>query len=490
MAKLNFIAFDLGATSGRTILGTLDTESENLETRELTRFPNAISFYSGKSYWNLISLYNSIKEGLRVSARQGIEIASAGIDTWGVDFVCFDSEGNPIGNPRAYRDAALNNAPEHFFNEKMSASELYSRTGIQHLNFNTVFQLNEYSGSFPLKHAAKILFIPDALSFMLTGNAVTEYTIASTGALINPETRTLEPEILKAAGVALEKFAPVVEPGTKIGYITEDICSETGIGNIPVIAVAGHDTASAVAAIPTPDSNYAYLSSGTWSLMGIESTKPIINEITEKENITNEGGIDGTVRVLKNITGMWIIEQCLRSWEKEGICYTYPQVVELAENTPAFTAFINPDDHMFSAPDDMPKAIIEYCKKTGQHAPNTHGEFLRVIFESLALKYRHILNIFRKISLNPINRLHVIGGGSRNALLNRFTADAIGIPVVAGPAEASALGNIMLQAKAAGAVKDLSQMRNILIKNTDTTVYEPNDTESWDNAYSRFSHLM
>lgn len=490
MPKLNFIAFDLGATSGRTILGTLDTETEKLETRELTRFPNAIFGYGGKSYWNLFSLYNSIKEGLKCAASENVNPVSAGIDTWGVDFVCFDEDATPIGNPRAYRDTALTGAPERFFKNSMPSSELYRRTGIQHLDFNTVFQLAEYAESFPVRTAAKILFMPDALSLMLTGKAVTEYTIASTGAVVNAYTRELDPEIMEKTGVMIDKFAPVVEPATSIGTITPDIAVETGIGEIPVIAVAGHDTASAVVAIPSPDTNFAYLSSGTWSLMGIETKNPVINEITERENITNEGGVDGTFRVLKNITGMWIIEQCLQSWKRKGINYSYPEVVALAAAAPAFKSFINPDDPCFTAPADMPAAIEDYCRRTSQTVPENQGEFLRIVFESLALKYRHILNIFRSVAENPIDRLHVIGGGSRNELLNQFTADAIGIPVFAGPAEASALGNIMVQAQAAGAVSDLAAIRRIMAKNITLRVYNPAGTAVWDEAYSRFRHLM
>jgi len=488
MAILNFLAFDLGATSGRTILGTLDTVSEKFETKELTRFPNAIINFAGRSYWDLLYIYNAIKDGLRAAAKS--DIVSAGIDTWGVDFVCFDNEGNPIGNPRAYRDSALMGAPGRFFKSKMPASELYGKTGIQHLDFNTVFQLSEYSRTFCVQNASRILFIPDALSYMLTKKAVTEYTIASTGAIINAISRKTDPDVIAATGITPEKFAEVVEPGTPIGKISADIAAETGIGEIPVIAVAGHDTASAVAAIPSPDSDFAYLSSGTWSLMGIETKSPVINDVTELENITNEGGVEGTVRVLKNITGMWIVEQCLQAWKREGISYTYPQVVDLAASAPSFKAFINPDDSCFTAPADMPAAIVGYCNRTNQPAPDNHGEFLRIVFESLALKYRHTLDIFRSISEHPIKRLHVIGGGSRNELLNRFTSDAIGIPVVAGPAEASALGNIMVQAQAAGAVSGLAQIRHILAKNIQLTTYEPQDTATWDSAYKKFRHLM
>lgn len=489
MAILKFLAFDLGATSGRTILGILDTISKKLTTEELTRFPNGIINCSGRSYWNLLSLYESIKEGLRKGAAQG-EITSCGIDTWGVDFVCFDESGIPLGNPRAYRDAALAGAPGRFFRTEMSAGDLYEKTGIQHLDFNTVFQLSEYRNTTPLRCAARILFMPDALSYMLTGNAVTEYTIASTGAVINAGSREIDVDILNAAGVRPEKFAAVVNPGTVVGRISEEMCRETGIGPVNVVAVAGHDTASAVAAIPAKDADFAYLSSGTWSLMGIETASPVINDVTVRENITNEGGVDGTIRLLKNITGMWILEQCICCWKREGKDYSYPEIVGMASGAPAFKAVVNPDDSCFTSPSDMLQAIRDYCRRTGQPEPQTNAEFIRTIFESLALKYRYVLNIFRSLSEHPVNRLHVIGGGSRNALLNQFTADAIGIPVVAGPAEASALGNIMLQAQSAGSVSGLREIRDILSANIETVTFVPRDTEAWNQAYDKFSYLF
>lgn len=466
-----FIAFDLGATSGRSVLGEL-TEEGKLTMKELTRFPNRMMPLDGHLHWNIYSLYEELKRGLREVAGLGITPTSIGIDTWGVDYVCLAPDGSIIGLPYAYRDVQTIGADGRFFENVMSASELYRRTGIQHMGFNTVFQLNEHRNDFGHLNASKFVFLPDALAYMLTGNIVTEYTIASTGSIVNAAARQLDVDVLSAVGTESSKFGPMVEPGHVIGNLKPEIAEETGLGTIPVVAVAGHDTASAVAAIPATDRNFAYLSSGTWSLMGIETDAPVINETTEKYNITNEGGVEGTTRLLKNITGMWIVEQCLRQWKSEGTDYTYPQMVELAENSKAI-CIIDPDDSSFTAPANMVAAIDDYCRATNQSAPATHGEYLRSIFESLARKYARTLDIFRGLSEYPIERLHVIGGGSRNAFLNQLTADACGIPVIAGPAEATALGNIMIQAIASGAVKDIAEMRRIIAGNIETVTYYP-----------------
>lgn len=466
-----FIAFDLGATSGRCVLGELRGK-ESLSMKELTRFPNQMMPMNGHLYWNIYSLYDELKRGLREVAKSGITPASIGIDTWGVDYVCIASDGSIIGLPYAYRDAQTLGASQRFFKNVMSASQLYGRTGIQHLDFNTVFQLNEHRSDFSHRNASRYVFLPDALAYMLTGNAVTEYTIASTGALIDARRHCLDEEVLEAVGCDASKFGPLVMPGAVVGMLKEDIAAEVGLQQVPVISVAGHDTASAVAAIPAEDRNFAYLSSGTWSLMGIETDAPVINAVTETHNITNEGGVEGTVRLLKNITGMWIIEQCLKRWKSEGIAYSYPEMVALAESSKT-VCIIDPDDSSFTAPSNMVEAIDNYCRATGQTMPSTHGEYIRSIFDSLADKYAKTLDVFRGLSEYPIDRLHVIGGGSRNAFLNQVTAEACGIPVVAGPAEATAIGNIMIQAMAAGEVANLAEMRKVIAGNIETETYYP-----------------
>lgn len=481
MKEKHYIAFDLGATSGRTILGTL-TEEGKLTTEELTRFPNHMLEIDGHLFWNIFSLYEHLLDGLREAALRGIKPESIGIDTWGVDIAYISPDGNIMELPYAYRDKETFGASKRFFNNVMPADKLYNRTGIQHMDFNTIFQLNERRDHFSQTHAAIIAFLPDALIYLLTGAKVTEYTIASTGEMLNPSTRKIDSELLSVAGVNPEQFSPVVEPGTVVGTLSESIAESTGIGRVPVVAVASHDTASAIAPIPAEDKNFAYLSSGTWSLMGIETESPVINETTRKENITNEGGVFGTIRLLKNITGMWILEQCLKKWKQQGKTYCYSDLAPLAETAPPFKAFINPDDQAFVSPADMPEAIADFCRKTGQPVPETDAEYVRLIFESLALKYRYVLDIFKRCAENPIEKLHVIGGGSRNALLNQLTANAIGLPVIAGPAEASAIGNILMQT----GCQSLGELREISRRNIQTTAFVPCDTDLWNQAYTRF----
>lgn len=476
-----YVAVDLGATSGRTILGSIDSQGV-LATEEIHRFPNHMVDIAGHLYWNIYSLYENIVESLRIIGARGIRPRSMGIDTWGVDVVCVAPDGSIMGLPHAYRDCDTAGAAQRFFDEVMSADELYRTTGIQHLDFNTIFQLYIHHNDWDMRHAESILFMPDALSYMLTGRKVTEYTIASTGAILDPATRTVNRALVEKAGIDPSKFAPVVEPGTVIGTLLPPIAELTGVGEIPVVAVAGHDTASAIAPIPAASAGFAYLSSGTWSLMGIETPGPVINDSTLANNITNEGGVYGTIRLLKNITGMWVVEQCLRRWERDGVCYTYPQIVDMARSAEPFKAFIDTDAPDFVSPADMPAAIVEYCRRTGQEAPATHGEFIRLIFESLAMRYRRVLSILSENAAGPVEVLHVIGGGSRNALLNQFTADAIGIPVIAGPAEASAIGNIMMQA----GHPSLRALRDMVIPNIDTVRYEPAYTPAWDAVYQRY----
>lgn len=484
-----YIAFDLGATSGRTILGTLGSDG-SLSIEELTRFPNKMLAIHGRLHWNIYSLFDHIKEGLRVAAARGILPSSIGIDTWGVDFGCIAADGSIAALPRAYRDASTVGAHERFFRDVMSAHDLYSMTGIQHMGFNTIFQFNEQRETFAIRHAEKIAFLPDLLAYLLTGNLVTEYTIASTGSLLDPASRTFATGLLSRVGLDESRFGAMVEPGTVVGMLTSEVARETGIGEVPVVAVAGHDTASAVAAIPAEGENWAYLSSGTWSLMGIESRVPVINELTETYNITNEGGVDGTVRLLKNITGMWLVEQCLKSWKEKGVSYSYPEMVKLANEAEPFVCFLDPDASDFVCPADMPAAIDSFCDATGQRKPASHGEYLRAIFESLALTYRKVLDIFREVSPNPIEKLHVISGGSRNALLNSFTASATGIPVIAGPAECSALGNIMIQARADGVVGSLQEMRRIIGRASAPQTVMPKDRDMWEEAYKNFREII
>ena len=483
----NFLAIDLGATSGRSIIGKVG--AGKIEMKELTRFPNNIRKVRNHYYWNIFDLFEEVKKALKTCAKEGVKVESIGIDTWGVDFVMIGDDGNILGLPYAYRDPHTEGAPQEYFEKILPREQVYGLTGIQIMDFNSLFQIYAMrkENSAVLKSAKNLLFMPDALSYLLTDRMVTEYTIASTSQILNPYTKQMEAQLLDPVGLWPGTFPEIVMPGAVIGTLTDDIAAETGAGKLPVVAVAGHDTASAVAAVPAKNERFAYLSSGTWSLMGIETKDPIINETSMKLNFTNEGGVDGTTRFLKNITGMWLLEECRRIWEsEEGVTYSYPELVQMAYSVDAFHSLIDPDDAVFAHPKSMPKAIKTYCEKTGQKVPETHSEFVRAIFDSLALKYRYVLDMLRSVAPFAIDVLHVIGGGSQNDLLNQFTANAIGIPVVAGPSEATAIGNIMMQAQASGMVSSLWQMRELIASSIYTQTFQPEQPALWADVYERF----
>ncbi len=482
--NLNFLAIDIGAGSGRAILGTI--QNEKIELKEVNRFSNPMIEVNDLLYWDILYLYDQIIKSIIKVNNTGVDIASIGIDTWGVDYVCFGSDGKPLRMPSTYRNINTAGAPERFYS-KIAKKELYRKTGIQIMDFNTLFQLDtqlhEKSSIYPL--IDKILFTPDALSYMLTGNMVTEYTIASTSQLINPYKRDFDTEILESIGLSKDHFAPIVFSGKEIGKINNSVKKATGLQNISVVAVAGHDTASAVLAVPAENENFAYLSSGTWSLMGIESKEPVINDETYSLNITNEGGADGSIRLLKNICGMWLIEQCRKEWEKVRPV-SFDEIIDAAAQTTPYTSLINPDAKCFANPDSMIDTIQEYCRDTNQYIPQTIGEISRCIYESLAFRYKQVLMNLQKLADFPIQKLHIIGGGSKNNMLNQFTANATGIPVIAGPSEATAVGNILMQAKASGIVDNKSEMRKIVRNSTSLEVFNPVDIKLWDENYQRY----
>ena len=469
MNTSNYFAVDLGATSGRTIISVFD--GHKIKMRELTRFSNPMIPVGGHLYWDLPGLYNEVLLGLKKAADEGIAVDSIGIDTWGCDFAFFGKDGQLLGLPHCYRDRHTEEAQEKFF-EKMPAAEVYSRTGIQFMDFNSLFQLDTLmrNGSSALECADKILFIPDALIYMLTGKAICEYTVASTSQMLNPETGDLDLRILEVLGLSREKFGDITRPGTVVGCLTDQVREATGLGAVPVVAVAGHDTASAVAAVPALDREYAYLSCGTWSLLGIESDKAIITEDSFRENFTNEGGIEGTTRFLKNICGLWLFEQSRK--EFRDVPESVGELVALCE-TSSYDGLIDPDDPSFTAPASMTSAIREYCLSHGQEAPQTPADFCRCIFRSLAKRYREVVDILQGMCGFPINRLHVIGGGSQNRYLMQYAADALGMPVICGPVEGTALGNVLMQLKAAGKVADLRQMREVAAASVDLVKYLP-----------------
>ena len=480
--KKQFLAFDCGATSGRAVLATFE-DGRAFSMEEVYRFPNQVLEVGGRYYWNVWSIYEHFVTCLKQLGRQGVRLDSIGIDTWGVDFGCVAPDGTLLGLPRAYRDSYTSGVPEKVY-EKIPREELYAATGIQIMDFNTIFQLyaQTAAGDAALGAAECILFMPDLLSFLLTGYRVCEYTDASTSGMMDQASRQFNIRLLRRLGIRHDMLLPIVQPGTQVGVLRPSLAEETGLGPVPVIAVAGHDTASAIAAVPASDERFAYLSSGTWSLMGIEVPGPIINEASATANFTNEGGIDGTTRFLKNITGMWLLEQCRKRWKADGKDYSYAQLVEMARSEAAFPGRINPDDPRFANPSDMP-AEIQASLRHGRPHEERHGrpdrpsftdaQLVSCIYHSLADRYKDVLALLQGFAPFPIERLHVIGGGSANELLNQWTADALGIPVIAGPTEATAIGNIMLQARTAGLVADRWQMRRLIAEAFAVRTFEP-----------------
>ena len=486
--KKYFFAVDLGATSGRTIVGSLC--DGKIEQEELTRFNNNLIETGGHVYWDIYALYSEIINGLKIAAKRGIEIASIGIDTWGCDFLCIAADGAVLRNPLAYRDPHTVGVMEKFFDKAVDKQTVYAKTGIQFMNFNSLFQLYAMreAGNSALANADKILFIPDALGYMLTGNAVCEYTVASTSQLLNPMTKDLDADLLASLGIARDRFGKMVMPGTVVGTLTPEVQRLTGLGAVPVVAVAGHDTASAVAAVPAANEHFAYLSSGTWSLMGIETRNAVINARSSELNFTNEGGIDGTTRFLKNICGMWIYERCRKEFVDAPQSHADLQAEAMAQQP--FRCLVNPDDAAFANPPSMIGAIQDYCRTTGQYVPQGYAEIIRCVFDSLSLRYRQVFTWLKEFADFPLDTLYIIGGGSLNNYLNQMTANSCGVTVKAGPQEATAIGNIMLQAKAAGIVNDIWEMRGIIANSVEQRVFEPQDKALWNEAYDKFLKVI
>ena len=440
------LAFDCGATSGRAMLGTFADGEFKME--EVYRFPNQILEIGGKYYWNVYGIYEHLLRCLTELARQGVRLDSIGIDTWGVDFGLLAEDGTLLSLPRAYRDPYTVGIPEKVF-ATVPREELYALTGIQTMDFNSIFQLYalKESGVSALSHAKKLLFMPDLLSYFLTGKAVCEYTIASTSGMVNAYTRQFDKQLLERLGLPTDLLLPLVQPGTAVGTLIPAIAKNTGIGEVPVVAVAGHDTASAVAAVMGAGSHAAYLSSGTWSLMGIVVAEPVLTPRAAELNFTNEGGTEGTTRLLKNITGMWLVEQCRKAWNIAGRDYSYAEMTGMAEWAKGYAGRINPDDPRFANPANMDAEIRQALVEGGYKEPKDDAEMLSCIYHSLADRYAEVLGMLRELAPFEIEQLNIIGGGSANKLLNRWTEEAIGIPVVAGPTEATAIGNLKVQRK-------------------------------------------
>ena len=476
MNKTFHLAIDLGATSGRTILASFD--GKKVDMQEIARYNYPMLPLGSHQYWNLPLIYEHIIGSMKKCAETLAQMPGAprlstiGIDTWGCDVAYFYKDGSIAGLPYCYRDPHTVGAVDRFCAESMPKEEVYERTGIQFMDFNTLFQLDTIRRHNPelLEAADKILFIPDALSYMLTGNAICERTVASTSQMLNPNTGDLDEVLLAKIGLPRSKFGPITEPGTEIGTLLPRLAELTGLGEVPVVAVAGHDTASAVAAVPSPDSAFAYLSCGTWSLLGIESDGPIISGKSLEYNFTNEGGVDGTIRFLKNICGLWLFERCRAEFKDAPKDVAALAALCLESD---IESIINPDDPSFANPESMTKAIDDYCAATGQRRPEAPADYIRIIYRSLAHRYGEITGWLRELSPVEIKRLHVIGGGSRNQHLMQMAADILGIPVVAGPAECTALGNVLMQLRAAGSLGSLGEMRQVAVDSTETITFNP-----------------
>jgi sugar (pentulose or hexulose) kinase len=482
----NYLAFDLGAESCRAVVGNLD-DGNKLQIKLLHRSPNGMINVRGNLHWDILGIYHEMLTGIRTCvALCGGNTESIGIDTWGVDFGLFDEKGMMIGNPIAYRDRKRMLVMDEVL-AKIPARKLYELTGIQIGYVNSIFQLYAFAreNNPQLKIAKDLLFIPDIFNYFFTGNKATEFSFATTSQLYNTRTNSWEKEIFTKLGVSRGIMQKVVPHGTVIGKVNTEMCGETGLGEIPVIAVGSHDTASAVAACPLPGDNAAYISSGTWSLMGIESKQPIINDNAFKYNITNEGGICGTFRVLKNLTGLWLLQEYHRQEEKAQE-YTYAELSNIGINTASIRSVIDPDATQFIKPGSMSGAIADYCRSNGQHVPQSIGEFVRIILESLALAYRHTLCLLEEISGRKITQINIVGGGSQNQALCQFTADVTGLPVYAGPVEATAIGNILVQAMAQGKIKSQKELREIVKNSFPLASYEPHHTPYWDDMYDHF----
>lgn len=485
----HYLAVDLGAQSGRMILGTLHNR-KRLVLHEIHRFPNQMVKINRHLHWDIHRLFSEIKKGLLLCALQHVDpIASIGIDAWGVDFCLLDRQGKFLGLPYSYRDQRTMGMIEKF-TRKMPARELYRRTGVQLHRINTVFQLyamvrEQHSA---LAEAASLLFMPDIFNYLLTGKKYSEFTIATTSQIYNPSRRTWDNNILDQIGVGPGFMPQILEPGTPIGDLASEISDATKLSPTPVIAVASHDTGSAVAAVPAHDDQYVYISSGTWSLMGIETKKPLINDHTFANNFTNEGGVNGTYRLLKNITGLFLLEECRKVWEQRKKI-TYQELYDQAAHAAPLRSIIDPDNHCFFAAEDMPASIQSFCQKTGQPVPVRIREFTRCILESLALAYGHTLESLNKFRTRRIERIHVVGGGSRTDLLNQLTADATGLPVYAGPQEATAIGNILVQAMAAGQLGSLDELRAVVRTSFKPVIYRPRNVTGMDRAYAQFLAL-
>lgn len=493
MAEQCYLAVDLGAESGRVVAGLFDGARLRLE--EMHRFTNGAVPVADSLRWDVLRLWAEIQAGLGKAAQSfGGDAISVGVDTWGVDYVLLARGGEMLGQPYHYRDPRTSGIMERSFS-RVPRKDIFSATGLQFMPINTLYQLIAMQQVNPslLAQAERFLMMPDLFHWLLCGSQVVEFTNATTSQCLDATTRDWAWDVLRRFEIPTGIFPEVVPPGARLGKLRSDVAERCRLPRLEVVAPATHDTGSAVAAIPTEKTgtaNWAYISSGTWSLMGLELPQPILTARALELNVTNEGGIDGTYRLLKNIMGLWLVQECRRGFERQGKSLNYAELTHLAAEAHPFRSLIDPDDAAFLAPADMPAAITAWCEARGRPAPASEGEFVRTALESLALKYRLVLGWLEELAGSRVEVIHIVGGGSQNELLNQFTANACGRPVVAGPVEATALGNVLVQARTSGSISTLSEMRSVVRASSALKHYEPRDQAAWNDALGRFREIL
>lgn len=482
------LSFDFGASSGRAMLAEYSDGKINMQ--EIHRFSNDTVIVNGTMYWDILRLFFEIKTGITKAVNSG-GFDAIGIDTWGVDYGLIDKRGKLIGNPVHYRDTRTEGMLEETF-KTVSQDEIYSRTGIQCMRINTLYQLMYLKNHEPeqLKNAEKMLMIPDLVAYMLTGEIREEATIASTSNLFDPYRKDWARELIKKLALPESIFADVIKPGEVYGMLSDEICEELGCKKVPVVAACGHDTASAVVATPSETDDFVYISCGTWSLLGIESKDPILTSQAAELNFTNEGGYDGTIRFLKNIMGLWLIQESRRQWKREGDDVGFDQLEKEALGAEPFKCFIDVDDPAFETAGNLPKRVVEFCRRTGQYVPQNRGEIMRCIYQSLAMKYKHAFNKLAEMSSKEYHRINILGGGIKDKLLCQMASDACNVQVLAGPSEATVMGNIAVVLAALGELNGLSEIRRAVSNSTELKKYTPKDNAAWEKAYADFVKIL
>jgi rhamnulokinase len=484
-----YLAVDFGAESGRVMAGIWNGKKLSLE--EVNRFPNGAVALGESIRWDIMRLWAEVQNGLALAGKKyGKKVVSVGADTWGVDFVLLNKQDEMLGQPYHYRDVRTKGALERTF-KKVPRAEIFKQSGLQFMELNSLYQLLAWKQHAPaiLEATDTLLFMPDFLHWAMCGVKRAEFTIASTSQFVHPLKRDWSLPLLKKLGLPTHFLPKIVMPGTTLGTFRKSLAERTGLAHVKVVAPPSHDTASAVAGVPTAHTgrtNWAYLSSGTWSLMGVEVKEPVLTARALELNMTNEGGIDGTYRLLKNIMGLWLVQQCKRSFDAAGRKYDYAQLAAMAGKSKPLRSLVNLNDPRFLNPPDMPKAIQDFCRETKQPVPKTEGELVRCCYESLALKYREVLGSLEELTGERIDVIHIVGGGSQSDLLNQFTADACQRPVVSGPVEATAMGNLLTQVKADGELASLSEMREVVRASSVVRRYEP---AAWGAAAVKFAEL-